>query len=68
MILTPAFQSCQFYPSVPQATFLHSGGFLIFTKITECPLGLEATTMRLPQLCCLDEVNTIRLPQILLNN
>ena len=61
--LEQSWQSC---PSAPQATFLDSGRFLNFIKI----IGHlhEATSINLPQLCCLKEAATMRLPQLLLNN
>jgi hypothetical protein len=59
-------KSCQFCPSVPQAIFLDSGGFLNFTEKICRPN--EGTARNLPQLCCLNEAATIRIPQLLLNN
>ena len=60
----PRCQICQLCPSVPQVTWLESGGFLNFTKIIGCPHA--AIVVRLPQLCCLNDAATIRLPLWLL--
>ena len=60
----PRCQICQLCPSVPQVTWLESGGFLNFTKIIGCPHA--AIVMRQPQLCCLNDAATIRLPLWLL--
>ena len=57
-------QSCQFFPSTPQAKSLNLGGFLKFNEITGCPH--EATAMMFPQVCC-NEAATIILPSLLLN-
>ena len=59
-------QSFQFFPSVPNATFLELGGFLNFTEMIVCPN--KASAMRLPQLSGHNEASTIGLPQLLLIN
>ena len=59
-------QSCQFCPLVPQPTILDAGGFLNFTVIAGRPH--EAISLNLPQICCLHEAATIKLPHVLVNN
>ena len=56
----------QFGPSVPQAEFLFSGGFLNFTEILGCPH--EATAWNIHQCCCLNEADTFQMPELMLNN